>query len=65
MNTYRRRQTHRTQLTESVKNRLCGICAILFGILVSRINLEYGCNDITAGVCLCSLGLLMVVAKYE
>lgn len=52
-------------IPESVKNRLCGVIFILFGILAGLASEDNGCYDITASLCLCSLGLLMVIAKYE
>lgn len=52
-------------IPESVKNRLCGVIFILFGILAGLASEENGCYDITASLCFCSLGLLMVIAKYE
>ena len=52
-------------IPESVKNRLCGVIFILFGILAGIASENNGCYDITASLCLCSLGLLMAIAKYE
>ena len=71
MTTYRYKKAAKTidpksiTIPESVKNRLCGVIFILFGILAGLASEENGCYDITASLCLCSLGLLMVIAKYE
>ena len=73
MTTYRYKKATATKtnapksitIPESVKNRLCGVIFILFGILAGLASEDNGCYDITASLCLCSLGLLMVIAKYE